>query len=67
MRNKDQNQKLINKTKGASLPNTKDSDWLLAKEKRLGVLDLEIVVLPWTMNAVVLEHIGLDNSIQDHR
>lgn len=36
-----------------------NSDGLPSKEKGLFVLDLEVKMLPLTVNTVVLEHVGL--------
>lgn len=44
------------------LPDAENSDGLLAKEEGVGVLHLDFVVLPVTVNSVVLEHICLLNT-----
>jgi hypothetical protein len=41
------------------LPDAKNSDCLLTKEKGLLVLHLEFTVLPGTMNCIILEHVCL--------
>jgi hypothetical protein len=46
------------------IPDTKDSDGLLAKEKGLRVLDLEFMMLPLTVNCIILEHVGLRTQTQ---
>lgn len=45
------------------VPDPENSDGLLAEEKGLGVLDLELMVLPWAVNGVILEHVGLKTTI----
>lgn len=45
------------------VPDAEDSDWLLAKEKGLLILDLEFIVFPLAVNTVVLEHVGLQQSL----
>ena len=44
---------------GGNKPAAKDGYLLLAEEKGLGVLDLNIMVLPLSVNSVILEHVGL--------
>lgn len=44
------------------LPDAENSDGLLAEEKGVRVLHLDVVVLPVTVNGVVLEHICLSNT-----
>lgn len=44
------------------VPDTKDSDGLLAKEKSLRVLNLDIMMLPLTVNCIILEHVGLPHT-----
>lgn len=46
------------------IPDTKDSDGPLAKEKGLRVLDLEFMMLPLTVNCIILEHVGLHTQAQ---
>ena len=41
------------------LPDTKNCNSLLTKEKSLGVLNLHVFMLPLAVNTVVLEHVGL--------
>lgn len=56
-----ENDTWIHKIRGC-IPNTKDSDGLLTKKKGIGVLDLDLMVLPLTVNTVVLEHVGLSTA-----
>jgi|APAra0007618257_1042622.scaffolds.fasta_scaffold01155_8 hypothetical protein len=45
-----------------NVPDAENSDWLLTEEKGLLILDLEFIVFPLTVNTVVLEHVGLQQS-----
>lgn len=45
------------------LPDAKNSDRLLAKEKSLLILDLKLMMLPLSMNSVILEHVCLPSTI----
>lgn len=42
-----------------TVPDSENSDRLLPEKKGLGVLNFQFVVLPLTVNTVILKHIGL--------
>lgn len=42
-----------------AVPDSENSDKLLAEKEGLGVLDFQFVVLTLTVNTVILKHIGL--------
>ena len=48
------------------IPDTKNSDCLLTKEKGLGVLHFEFMVLPLTVNTVILEHVCLQQQTNNY-
>lgn len=43
----------------SKIPAAKNSNWLLTVEKCLGVLHLELIVFPLSVDTVILEHVGL--------
>jgi len=43
-------------------PVSKNSDWLIAKEEGIGVLNGDIVMLPVSMNTVVFKHVCLQTQ-----
>ena len=45
-----------------TIPATKDSNRLLAKKKSLLILDFKLMMLPCTVNTVVLEHVCLKQT-----
>lgn len=45
------------------LPYPENSDWLLTKEKGFLIFDLKFMVLPLTVNTVILKHVCLQQSI----
>lgn len=48
--------------KNGNKPAAKHSNLLLTKEKGLGVFDLDLVVLPLSVDSVILEHVGLQEQ-----
>ena len=48
--------------KNGNKPAAKHSNLLLTKEKGLGVLDLDLMVLPLSVYTVILEHVGLQKQ-----
>ena len=44
------------------IPDAKNCDCLLTKEKGLGVLHFELMVLPLTVNTIILEHVCLQQT-----
>jgi hypothetical protein len=49
----------VTKEKNGNKPAAKDSNLLLTKKKGLGILDLDIMVLPLSVDSVILEHVCL--------
>ena len=56
--------KQINMEWNGNKPAAKHSNLLLTKEKGLGVLNLELMVLPLSVHSVILEHVGLQEQSQ---
>jgi hypothetical protein len=52
------------KEKNGDKPAAKDSNLLLTEKKGLGVLDLDIMVLPLSVDGVILEHVCLQAKNQ---
>lgn len=44
------------------LPDAKNGDGFLAKEKSLLILDLKFMMLPLSMNSVIFEHVCLQST-----
>jgi hypothetical protein len=61
----DMNHQVI-KEKNGDKPAAKDSNLLLTEKKGLGVLDLDIMVLPLSVDGVILEHVCLQAKIKQN-
>jgi hypothetical protein len=61
----DMNHQVI-KEKNGDKPAAKDSNLLLTEKKGLGVLDLDIMVLPLSVDSVILEHVCLQAKIKQN-
>jgi hypothetical protein len=61
----DMNHQVI-KEKNGDKPAAKDSNLLLAEKKGLGVFDLDIMVLPLSVDSVILEHVCLQAKINQN-
>lgn len=57
-----------------TIPVCKYSDWLVTEEEGVSVLDSDLMVLPWTVNTVILKHVCLhtkhknkhESDLQNH-
>lgn len=45
-----------------TVPDTENSNGLFTEEKGFGVLDLEIIVFPLTVNRIIFEHVSLQTT-----
>ena len=50
---------IVRRSCNIGLPDAEDSNWLAAEEESLGVLELDVTVLPGAVHGVILEHVGL--------